>query len=189
MYYKSTHWIYVLIINISLFSVGTAFGRQTSWEIFVAKPEIATQAKLEKLIAKCKKIKCEVPSDNVTNKFVSLIESKNPLALEVAFKSLNLFDGGNLEDIIRALGTNIEMNPEQFLILQKKHIVSIKLKRKLLTMLPLNLVDNSPIKINALKNRIGAISSVTNPALKKEIDLSQEILNHAYQELNSITAK
>ncbi len=98
-------------------------------------------------------------------KFLRLVETSDALAIDLAIKLAPKTDGGNLEDVCRAVGKNIRPYPELILRALQKNQASEYRQSCMLTLLPESTVDKTDAMISELEARVAAISIVKNPEL------------------------
>jgi len=174
----------MLILLLQPFLVAAS---SSKWSVFLSNPTQDTYRPLVAQIEKCKKKSCKEdvkPDSQAVRKLVKLVAMNNPYAVDVAFSSLSLLDGGDLEDIIRSLGLLTESNPELFLTcINRYHLSDYKLD-DLLTMLPLATVDDKKARIETVQKRINSLSEVTNPQLFKVRDRALNFLRQFLEELS-----
>src|SRR4030066_2111817 len=109
-------------------------------------------------------------------RYLHLVEAANPLAVDLANKLAPKTDGGNLEDLCRAVGMNIGSHPELILRVLQKNQANEYQQSGMLTMLPMNTVDKLDAKPAELDTRVAAISTVKNPELSDCKEMALTIL-------------
>jgi hypothetical protein len=119
-------------------------------------------------------------------KFIRLIETSNALAVDLAIKIVPKTDGGNLEDLCRAVGMNIRSHPELILRVLQKNQASEYRQSCILTMLPENTVDKLDAKLIELEARAAAISTVKNPELLNYKEMALMILHGEIYSLRGV---
>lgn len=162
-----------------------AMACEMEWLEFVANPSAIAHEALAKEIASCKAegTRCTRPSSQVVGKLARLVEANNSWAIDIAFSALPALDGGDLEDVVRALGLLTESNPTTFLDFVKQRHLSDYQLRGLLLMLPLDTVDSPHLKIDRIHKRIDSLSAVNHPQLKDVRDEAVQILRQRLTEL------
>lgn len=100
------------------------------------------------------------------NQLIARIEQGGETDTELAFDALPVLDGGNLEDVMRALAALSADRPELFLNMVKKRDWPPSRIERLVTMLPLSTVDRQEEKIRVVVQRIEGIRGVTSSELE-----------------------
>ncbi|MBI3778934.1 MAG: hypothetical protein HY274_08495 [Gammaproteobacteria bacterium] len=162
---------------------------ESDWAKFLNSPTETTHKTLLQDLKKCKNVtRCkEAPSSEAVVKLVKLVETKNSYAVDVAFLSrhLHLLDGGNLEDVNRALGRLAESDPTLLLSHLKKYRVSGRSFDSTLVMLPLETVDDVGAKRRTMQKRIDSLSTVSDQSLARERDNAILVLKRKLAKLQS----
>ena len=165
---------------------------RNTWLNFLNEPTKSTHNEFMKVYQRNKNtlpIKCVLrPVPAETTKLLKLIDKKNRYAMDVAFISIHGTDGGELEDMYRAIGTIVDYDAKYFLELVKKHHVVDYSIDRMLTMLPLYTVDDFDAKINLVQSRLHKVDRVNNKTLKEEKAVSKEALNDYLLRLKKIKA-
>lgn len=117
------------------------------WSLFFSE---LSQASYQKII-ECNGCRT---SDSEYVKLLSLVKGGNELAISLAFGQISSRDGGELGDLYRALGLSLEARPSLFIESVQKLNLEGKSLEPLLTMLPLETVDNLKLKYEMLENRL-----------------------------------
>lgn len=119
---------------------------------------------------------------NDLNSLIKLLRDGNLYAFKIGMIISECMDGGNLGDLYRAIGVVYEGNPQAFFkVANDNNKTSEELKR-MLTMLPLDTVDDIPKQTMTLKNRLKALSSVKG-------NVAPEIYEYLNWALNSIVTR
>jgi len=158
---------HILILLLLLQPITVAAG-ESEWILFLKNPTTDSYNPLIARIEKCKKedCKCDVKPDSAAViKLIELIKIQNAFAVDIAFSSLKILDGGDLEDVIRSLGLLTESSPKLLLDYSIKHNIPDYKLEDLLTMLPLETVDDNRAKIETVQKRIKSLSKVNSPPL------------------------
>jgi len=158
------------------------------WMDFLRNPTGTTSEALIQRLNACNKTdKCmeAKPDSEEVYKLIALIKSGNPYAVDVAFFSLNLdlFDGGELGDVVRSLGQLAEINPKLLLRSLKRHGIIGYPFENIMIILPLEAVDDSNAKIRTVQKRIDSISTVNDPSLINERDQAILVLKRRLAQL------
>ena len=95
-------------------------------------------------------------------KFLMLVRTANPYAMELAFQLYPLADGAAGEDLFRSLGTTIKVEPHRFLSMMKKYGISNSnvIKTMILSYPLEEFVDNLKGRILETEERIMAFRKV-----------------------------
>lgn len=83
-------------------------------------------------------------------------------AINYAYKNIDKFDGGDLEDLYISTALLFDRDPVLFFDLMKNNKVEDLQIVTMLTMLPLSYVDNYPDQIKAYKTRLALLKSARN---------------------------
>jgi len=86
-------------------------------------------------------------------------------AVALAFEMRNGLDGGDLEDLTRALGSVVNEYPKLFLQEARKRSLSDHELGQIVAALPLEHVDHIARQLGLLKRRMKSLESVTDPEL------------------------
>ena len=100
-----------------------------------------------------------------------------PLALDLALASRASLDGGSLEDLDRALAGVAERRPRVFLNAARVHCLSGDQVASIVTMLPLETVDQTTLRASMLRRRIQRLSSVGAQSLVRLRDAAVSALS------------
>jgi hypothetical protein len=112
-----------------------------------------------------------------------LVEAKNDHAINITFLSIDLFDGGNLEDITKALALLTDSDTKKLLYYAKRGRFSEFLLQRLLCSLPDSTVDDLEVKTLWIRQRIKKVSSVNSLQLDDIKTHARSILWHCEAEL------
>jgi hypothetical protein len=180
--------ILVATLVLSLLWSAEAHACETVWTSFVQAPSLATYKALDHAIPKCREDHILL-SDRTSHLLEQLVEAKNRYAIDIAFSSLDFFDGGNLEDIVQALGLLAESNPRLLLKnFVRYHLGFFTLKQILLS-LPERTVDDIEAKRLRLHERIERMTTVNDSELNALKRQSLQILKEAYQKMGRPAAR
>jgi hypothetical protein len=123
---------------------------------------------------------CEPPPERL-DELMRRIEKGETACLDGMFERRTLLDGGDLEDLFRALGTVSERLPGLFLRKAVEHQVSDFQIGKIVAMLPLETVDDSERQAALLRKRIEGFEAVTDPSLAHGRDVALRALRSQLQ--------
>ena len=93
------------------------------------------------------------------------VEDGSRPSIVTAFCSRHLLDGGDLEDLDRALGVLAEKSPRQFLEWAVLYCLSDGQVSGIVTALPLSAADDVRRQLDITRNRASRLSAVRTPAL------------------------
>jgi hypothetical protein len=139
------------------------------WDEFLRQPNKDALVTLEKII-RASPERCSpniAPMQRHRKQLFELIQGGNPFAFSAAMLVSRCWDGGDLEDFYRTAGSFFEIEPRAFLQIVRKRAISDSELRYLLTMLPLDTVDNFDRKISVVENRIKILKSLTDEPLSE----------------------
>lgn len=159
----------LLFTGVSTFAAKGSFAE--NWEQFLNSADSNAYLNLKAELKTCRTEQpCAgrvVPNSLQVHELIKLVETSKRRAVEVAFLVAPFLDGGDLEDVQRALGGLIKQSPEQFLAGLESSNLSRHQKVKIVGMLPLESVDNFPMKKTIVDSRIRALSKVKKHSLIK----------------------
>lgn len=145
----------------------------SSWEAFLKSPDKDALLKLESSIARSAQ-SCRwgnlanpdvAPTKVQNTQLFKLIGQGNESAFRAALLVSRCLDGGELGDFNRSAGMFFEEQPLAFLqIIEERAIPDSQLKH-LLTMLPLDTVDDIDRKIRVLEKRIDLLNKIDEDSL------------------------
>jgi hypothetical protein len=99
---------------------------------------------------------------------IGLVGKGNEQAIDAAFHSYRLLDGGNLEDVARALGGVADRMPRTFLRGVKKHGLSARQMEGIVNMMPAHVIDDDEARARAIRARVQSLSSIKDGELTSE---------------------
>jgi hypothetical protein len=136
----------------------------SQWDEFLRQPNKDALVALENTIeASAQPCKPDVaPVQKHRTQLFELIRGGNAYAFSAALLVSRCWDGGELEDFDRSAGTFFEIHPRDFLRIVKERAIPDSQLRYLLTMLPLDTVDNIDLKISVVENRIKILKSLSD---------------------------
>lgn len=145
----------------------TAHTCQRSVSTFLDNPNKSTVAALSELRdSTCWHV---IDSSNTDfNRLSEWVGKGNPWAAQYLANHLKRLDGGNLEDALRALGQFSDHDMEGLLILAGRGRLSNGELTDALTMLPLNLSDDSAAQLKSLAARREHVMGVTRKDLTEQ---------------------
>ncbi len=141
----------------------------SQWDDFLLHPDKDALMALENNItASAQRCSPDVaPAQKQRTKLFEFIRGGNPFAFNAALLVSRCWDGGELEDFYRSAGTFFELQPRVFLHIAKERAIPDSQLRYLLTMLPLDTIDNIDHKISVVENRIKILKSLSDGSLSE----------------------
>lgn len=146
----------------------TSSACEAEWRAFVNEPSQSTYQALARSIPKCNEqggLGNAEQRNRVVLRLEHLIEARNTYAIDVGFQSLKLLDGGNLEDITRALGLITESHPVLFLRSVKKYRLTDIQFQRLLLAFPESTIDHQDLRVLRARERLKRITIVKDAEL------------------------
>ena len=157
---------------------GDAEASWSGWAQYLESPSQATLAPVVEAVRGCHSaLPCReslAPSSPQVSQLIRLIASGTDSAFEAGFaaKTTMPFAAGDLEDLYRALGELAQRDPAKLLRLTR----AWGRDPDVLTMLPLETVDDFSAKDRLVAARIAALKRVTDSDLRAERDWSIAVL-------------
>lgn len=105
------------------------------------------------------------PTQRHRTRLFELIRNGNSLAFSAALLVSECWDGGELEDFYRSAGMFFESEPLLFLKISEEKKIPDTEFRYMLTMLPLDTVDDIERRISILDRRIATLNGVDEESL------------------------
>jgi hypothetical protein len=170
--HKKNHLILSLLI-LTFLPVNAYCDSQ--WDRFLKQQNEDSLLILEKSIA-IKAQKCNWGDENNKNVtptakqellLFNLIDMGNSYAFQAALLVHRCWDGGDLEDFYRSSGMFFEKRPLLFLQIAKEKAISDSEINYMLTMLPLDTVDNINLNISMVENRINVLKKIDDESLNE----------------------
>ncbi len=124
------------------------------------------------------------PTSLEAMKLIALLEKGDSCSAGLALASFHVLDGGDLEDMMRAVSALSASHPSlllQVLDAQKMPAAGIE---SLMRMLPLSTVDDPGRKRSMVKQRIAALLGVHDSKLRRVRGIAVESLDHYLRELH-----
>ena len=107
-------------------------------------------------------------SNSLLSKLNDWTKKGNQWTAQYLAEHLNNLDGGNLEDVLRALGEFSEHDMARLLLFAHEGTLSGQELDDSLTMLPLSLSDNPTAQLRSLKLRRRKVTSITRTELSQQ---------------------
>jgi len=156
------------------------------WGAFIENPTERHQALLADSLRNCDGADCArfaVP-DSELDGFCDLVERGDSLAVELGMLCLRGLDGGNLEDVMRSLGSVVDKNATLVLRLAKKTGLTRNELDGAIGMLPENVIDHPKRRRKAIQRRLASLERVSNPSLAELRDEAVRTLRDYLKELD-----
>lgn len=155
------------------------------WEEFLKVPDKDALVILENAIGESAQ-RCDwgnpsnlsvAPTKKQAGRLFKLVSEGNESALRAALLMSRCLDGGELEDFYRSTGVFFEAQPRAFLKIIKEKEIPDSQTRYLLTMLPLDMVDDIDRQIRVVENRVlllNGVDEVSFEEIRKRLLFSLE---------------
>jgi hypothetical protein len=146
-----------------------------AWTGYLSSPDPHTYRVLATRLQQCQSDACKqtnAPTSAQVRSLEILISKNGEQAADIGFLTLPLVDGGNLEDLMRALAVIADKKPDLLLGMFAKHRFSEERISALVRMLPLESVDDVAKRQLLVEHRIATLSSVERPNLASVRDAS-----------------
>lgn len=146
----------------------------THWDEFLKQPDKGSLVELEGEISASAE-RCswgdpknrDVVSIEAEQQLFRLIAKGNEFAFQAGLLVLRCLDGGELEDFYRSVGLFFEAKPSVFLkIAEEKKVPDMAIK-SMLTMLPLDTVDNIDRAIGVVERRMAMLETISERRFDK----------------------
>lgn len=119
------------------------------------------------------------------NRLLRSVESGNQWSATYLVKRLDRLDGGNLEDVMVALGQFGDHNIERLLAFGGRGELSSRQLSEALTMLPLSLSDNPDAQLEAMKARRAKVTLVRRRYLIEQKAIALKAIDEFLNEIAS----
>jgi hypothetical protein len=173
----------------SLALPATSAAEEWSWRAYSSSTSCERQNDFAARIKSCGSAACRqalLPNDKQLSRLESLVQAGNKCALATAFDLRPLLDGGNWEDLTRAIGTRVVVDPNAVLRqVQQRSLSKMKIGA-LVLMVPLTFADDLPARQAEVKRRIAALRSVSDENLAPARDTALSYLSRHLQDLDEI---
>lgn len=160
----------------------------SQWDDFLMYPDKDKLVTLERAIgARAQRCNADVaPTQKHRTQLFKFICQGNPFAFNAALLMFKCWDGGELEDFYRSAGIFFESQPHAFLRTAKEKTIKDSHLRDLLTMLPLDTVDNIDNQISVVENRINILRNLDDESLRAIKMKGLNFLEQEKEDLNRI---
>ena len=160
----------------------------TRWDEFLEHPNKDALVTLENTItASAQRCSPNVaPVQKHRTQLFELIRGGNESAFRAALLVSECWDGGEAEDFDRSAGIFFETKPHAFLQIVKEKVIHNSRLRHMLTMLPLDTVDNIDRKISVVQNRIAILKGLGDGSLEEIIKRGLSVLEKEKENLDKI---
>lgn len=155
---------FLILSLVLLGSLSVNACNSSHWDDFLLKPDKDTLIALENIIEESPQL-CSpaiAPMQKHRTQLFELIRGGNPSAFSAAMLVSECWDGGELEDFHRSAGIFFEAQPYIFVQIVNERAISDSQLRYMLTMLPLETVDQIDRKIAVVKNRIELLKNLNS---------------------------
>lgn len=154
----------VIFIILALFvsSCASSHNGTVPWSKLLTDPTEQNFQYAQTMISKDSYCNSEWYSKRETNEYRSalfkMISQGNKYAFRTGLLMLDCLDGGELGDAYRSMGVFFDKNPAYFLKVIDEEMTSDVHLKNILTMLPLDTVDNSIKQASMIEHRIQILS-------------------------------
>lgn len=138
-------------------------------------------------IEACRDTRCEMTLKPASEEVTILARSIQPAARQeaaLAFATLRLLDGGDLEDVMRALSGLTADDPQLLLELMTANAWDGERVRSLVRMLPLETVDQPAEKLRHIRRRLDALRKVSAANLRPVRATAMDALEESAAQLS-----
>ena len=160
--------IIILIFSISsLFCYASQAISASNWDSFLLNTDKDSFEKLKGDISNGNNV-CrneEIPNSVQFNKLTVIIKKGNQSALRAGLLISKCIGVGDVEDLYRSAGLFFEIQPKVFLQIVNESAIADRELGYMVTMFPLELVDDIEGKIAAVNNRIAILNRITDVSL------------------------
>jgi hypothetical protein len=168
------------LVTLSVTSVHAQGGSE--WDEFLQHPGDKTFAELQARVASSAR-DCEEDvsaTNDQRSKLFGLIRDGNEQAIHAGLLVSHCFDGADAEDFYRSAGVFLEDRPRAFLQIAEDSEVSDRELDRMVTMLPIETVDDFDARLAEVHTRIAKLEAVDDPAL---VMLKREALGALVKEV------
>ena len=160
---------------------------EDQWATFIDRP---SDTNFQALMRQRDGDKCAakyIPNASQRALLFKLISLGNERAFRLGLHFADCIDGGDSEDLYRSSGEFFELHPRRFLLFTKDQLADGPSKGKyMLTMLPLDTVDDINAQLNRIRLRSGILRKINDASLHQQVRLAELILLKADQDLSRI---
>lgn len=179
----------LLITSLNTYSNEIAYG--SIWDNFLSNPNKNSFLKLNPLVANMK-AQCNqvnLPSNYQLKQLLNLVRQGNLFALRTGILIFKCIGTGDQEDFFRSTGLFFEKEPKLFLMTIKNNAVDGQNLRYMVTMTPIDLVDDLDAQISVIKHRIDLLSKIKKKsALNETTTAVSTSLENRLQDFEKIKA-
>lgn len=163
------------------------------WDEFLKQPDKGSFAEMERNISASAQ-RCswgnarnrDVVSIEKGQQLFKLVAKGDEFAFRAGLLVARCFDGGEMEDFYRSAGLFFEAQPSLFFEIAKENKTSESATTSMLTMLPLDTVDNIDLAIHMIENRIAILKLFNEKRFEKIRSAGLKFLQEQEEELNRI---
>jgi len=152
----------ICLVLLSIFCICPKGNCASQWEDFIQSPSTGVSRlrfTISPMAGVCGQI--ALPNQAESHQLIGMVQQGNELAFRAALFISKCFDVGGLEDFYRAAGIFFEGELE----IAIEYKVSRQDLQYMVTMLPLDLVDNLQGRITKVNNRIEIIGGIADEPL------------------------
>ncbi len=185
---KKSREVCFILLSVLLGSLPVSAHCGSQWDEFLRHPDKDKLVTLEETI-KTSAQRCSsgvAPVQKHRTQLFKFISRGNPSAFHAALLVFRCWDGGELEDFYRSAGIFFELQPHFFLRRVKEGKIEDSQLRDLLTMLPLDSVDNIDYQISVVENRITILRSIADESFREIRTKGVNFLEKEKEDLNRI---
>ncbi|WP_157198246.1 hypothetical protein [Methylomonas sp. DH-1] len=181
----------VLLLITSLNNCSNEIVHGSVWDNFLTNPNKNAFHKLNPLVAnvteQCSQI--YLPSDYQLKQLFNLVRQGNLFALRIGVLIFKCIGTGEQEDFFRSTGSFFEKEPKLFLMTIKNNAVDEQNLRYMVTMTPIDLVDDLDAQISVIKYRIDLLGKIKiKPAINETTTAVSTSLESRLQDFEKIKA-
>jgi hypothetical protein len=160
------------------------------WDAFISEPNRDQFARVKRTVLHNPE-RCDpsvAPTQDQRTLLFDLIRQGNEWALRASLLVTTCWGGGELEDFYRSAGTLFEVRPLTFLQIGDQEGITDEELGRMLTMLPLDLVDDLDGKIAAVDRRIRLANGIRKESVSRIAARAVSILQQRREALQRVRA-
>jgi hypothetical protein len=145
-----------------------------SWRYFLAAPTYETFRQHSSFwTAQCDSSR---PSSAELHKALRLLSDGNSAVFQALLDTRKCLDGSDLEDFYRATGLYFQKQPHGFVALAAQEGIQSSELSYMLSMLPLETVDQPRLRLSLIEDRIAILSVIKGTQLSATADACKDVL-------------
>ena len=158
----------LLITSLNTYSNELAYG--SIWDSFLSNPNKKAFLKLNPLVANMKEQcnQANLPNNSQLKQLFNLVQQGNSFALRTGVSIFKCIGTGDQEDFFRSTGLFFEKKPKLFLMTIKNNAVDEQNLRYMVTMTPIDLVDDLDAQISVIMHRIDLLGKIKKTSAPNE---------------------